>query len=245
MSTYASAVDVANYIEGWVTDDPFALERLIQRSEEDLDRLLFPYNHNLPPTQVLNLPGAAGGTFTIGWNGPTSAATPPEVFNAAASQLQTDLAAISSIGTGNVIVLGTNPYTVIWTYAWATGFNGFTVPLLTLNVGSTTPPNINASVALVRGRKFNPLVDLNSNQRISLSNATCAQVEYRNAMGEAFFVRAQYSSVKGPDFATSGKMPTIAPKAIRELSQSGLIFTSTRAVSSYRRYGVARGRATY
>jgi hypothetical protein len=41
MSTYAQNADVEAYIEGWVTDDPAALTRVIERAEQDLDTLLF------------------------------------------------------------------------------------------------------------------------------------------------------------------------------------------------------------
>lgn len=59
-------------------------------------------------------------------------------------------------------------------------------------------------------------------QKRALSRATCAQVEYRLAMGEEFFVRPQYELVSGPDFEHRGQLDYIGPKVYRELAGSGL-----------------------
>ncbi len=42
MATYATQADHEAYVEGWVTDDPAALERILQRAERDIDRVLGP-----------------------------------------------------------------------------------------------------------------------------------------------------------------------------------------------------------
>lgn len=63
--------------------------------------------------QVITLPvGVTGGTFTLALAGQTT--DPPLAFNAAASDVQTALEALSSIGAGNVSVSGSSggPYTV-------------------------------------------------------------------------------------------------------------------------------------
>lgn len=57
----------------------------------------------------------------------------------------------------------------------------------------------------------------------AIERATCAQAEYRLAMGDDFFIRAQHDQVRGPDFTTSGRIPYLAPKAERELSGTGLL----------------------
>lgn len=67
-------------------------------------------------------------------------------------------------------------------------------------------------------------------QASALKRAACAQAEYRDAMGEDFFIRAQYASVHGPEFQTTGWLPIIGPKVKRELNGSGLIQYSARAV---------------
>jgi hypothetical protein len=55
--------------------------------------------------------GATGGTFTLSFGGQTTAAT---AWNATAATVQTNLEALSSIGTGNVLVTGSagGPWTV-------------------------------------------------------------------------------------------------------------------------------------
>lgn len=248
MSTYASRTDVENYIEGWVTDDPLALERLIVRAENDIDRIIFPLNVNLPPTQVIAL-SAAGGDFVVEWNGVTPQDTPSESYSVAASQLETDLQALTDIGSGNVTVLGPSPvFTLLWNNQWSQDYSatGAQIPLVGVNSSGLLPGGSSANVVFVRGRHIDPTAsDINENQLVALSNATCAQVEYRNAMGEAFFVRAQYDQVRGPDFTTTGKLPFLGPKTKRELTQSGLMYHGARAKAAYSRRGVGRGWPTY
>jgi hypothetical protein len=63
----------------------------------------------------------------------------------------------------------------------------------------------------------------------ALRDATCAQCEYRNTMGEDFFIRAQFSSTSGPEFKTTGKLPTLGPKVMRELQGTDLVQRGARA----------------
>lgn len=65
--------------------------------------------------------------------------------------------------------------------------------------------------------------DLPAWQAGALSRATCAQVEYRVTMGPDFFIRAQHSRVRGPDFMTEGELPFVGPKALRELEGGRLL----------------------
>lgn len=76
------------------------------------------------------------------------------------------------------------------------------------------------------GRKLDP-ASLWDWQAAALRRATCAQAEYRWALGEDFFRRSRPTHVKGPDFETFDKQPVIAPKAIRELQGAGLIVLGT------------------
>lgn len=68
----------------------------------------------------------------------------------------------------------------------------------------------------------------------AISRACCAQTEYRFHMGEEFFIRPQFSSTTGPEFSTSGRPPTVAPKAMRELAGTGLL-RNTVALGGARR----------
>lgn len=73
----------------------------------------------------------------------------------------------------------------------------------------------------VTGRKLDP-ADLTSSQRRALTDATCAQVEYRQEMGESFFIRGQRDETSGPDFTVKGKLPRIGPKVAAGLRGLGL-----------------------
>jgi hypothetical protein len=137
MATYASQADLEAYIEGWTTDDPDAVERLLERAERDVDSVL-----------ASPVPGGRQATGL---------------------RLDPD------------------------------GLPGW--------------------------------------QAQALARATCAQAEYRFAMGEEFFVRAQHDRVYGPDFRTDGQLPYIGPKVERELAGTGLARTegvrSLRAGTMY------------
>lgn len=76
------------------------------------------------------------------------------------------------------------------------------------------------------GKKFVPL-NLTTNERNALRDATCAQVEYRLEMGERFFVRPQHNKVRGPEFETEGRLPRIGPKVITELEGGVLLSLSS------------------
>jgi hypothetical protein len=61
--------------------------------------------------QTVTLTAATGGTFTLTLSGQTTGAI---AYNAAASAVQTAIAALSNVGSGNVVVTGSDggPYTV-------------------------------------------------------------------------------------------------------------------------------------
>lgn len=74
------------------------------------------------------------------------------------------------------------------------------------------------------GLKYDP-TGLETWRAVALNRATCAQTEYRLAMGEDYFIRAQHTSERGPDFAVDGKLPYIGPTVYRELSGAALVAT--------------------
>lgn len=80
------------------------------------------------------------------------------------------------------------------------------------------------------GRRFVP-ANLSSTEALILRRATCAQAEYRRAMGSEFFVVGQYASVTGPDYSTTGQLGYIGPGTWRELAASGFIKLSTTTAS--------------
>jgi hypothetical protein len=87
---------------------------------------------------------AGGGTFTISHGGET---TGPIHVGATAEEVQSALAALASIGTGNVVVLGGagGPYTVVFVGKLA----GMSITPLTTDRSSLTPSNTGASLATV------------------------------------------------------------------------------------------------
>lgn len=138
MATYCTQADFEDYVEGWVTDDPDALERLLERASRDVDAM---------------------------------------------------------VG------------------AWIREINGSVFGDLDDNPKGLTDA-----------------------QKAALARGTCAQAEFRFQMGEEFFARAQYDKVTGPEFSTSGTLPSESPKAIREMQGTGLLRLTTTA-----NYGTGRG----
>lgn len=65
--------------------------------------------------------------------------------------------------------------------------------------------------------------DLEPAAVIALRRATCAQAEYRLAMGPDFFRQDQYETANGPDFSTTGTVGRIGVRAREELRWSGLV----------------------
>ncbi|MGI8513503.1 MAG: hypothetical protein ACR2NH_12845 [Solirubrobacteraceae bacterium] len=91
-----------------------------------------------------------------------------------------------------------------------------------LAVASRDVDTLLASVAarVAGGLKLDPAT-LAADQVVALSRATCAQAQYRLAMGAEFFVRDQHSFVSGPDFAMRGELARIGPKVAAELLDNG------------------------
>ncbi len=76
--------------------------------------LFAPYNAVSNEVQTLTVTGGpTGGTFTITWNGQTTASIP---YNATAAQVQTALEGLSNIAPGDVVVTGNagGPWTLTW-----------------------------------------------------------------------------------------------------------------------------------
>jgi hypothetical protein len=90
--------------------------------------------------------GATGGTFPLTFNGQTAAGI---AWNAAASAVQTALAALSTVGAGNVAVTGSagGPYTVTFQGALA----GTNVPQMTTSAASLTGGTPTAAVTTATG----------------------------------------------------------------------------------------------
>lgn len=92
--------------------------------------------------QSILIKGATGGTFTVSFNGQTTAAL---AFNASAADVQNALTALSNVGVGNLIVNNNAPYIV---YFQGT-LGAVAQAMFTVNVSGLTPPGATGVVTLV------------------------------------------------------------------------------------------------
>ncbi|HET6915003.1 MAG TPA: hypothetical protein VFH56_02825 [Acidimicrobiales bacterium] len=87
--------------------------------------------------QTVTVTGApTGGTFTLTFNGQTTAGI---AYNAAASAVQSALVALSTIGANNVTVTGAGPYVVTFAGALAPGYQNLMTASGAGLTGGTTP----------------------------------------------------------------------------------------------------------
>jgi hypothetical protein len=156
----------------------------------------------------------------------------------------------SSYPAGIVAGIDNSQYYDPWAYGplpavpivfeWENLFGNQQIPIPTVVNNTLSDPHSTPTVTLSEivkgGLKINPYL-LSGLDSARLRDATCAQAEYRNEMGEAFFRRAQWASVSGPDFKTTGRLPLIGPKVKQELSGSDLLQRGARALP-----GSIRGR---
>jgi hypothetical protein len=251
MATYTTQTAFESYVEGFTLSDAATLERLLQRAEKDVDRLLRKPLMLTNIMEGISITGTVtGGNFKLSqvWNGITYT-TNPIPYNVDGPTLLTYLStmsdsygrAISSLYPGDTIwqIPEITYYSQPWAYGPLPGtpvvveaynqLGGQYLAPLTSDPSGLVGSSAGVTVTqLVRGGlRVNPYL-MNGRDAEVLSNATCAQAEYRNEMGESFFRRAQWASIKGPDFQTNGKLPTIGPKVIREFIGSDLLQRGAR-----------------
>jgi hypothetical protein len=106
----------------------------------DATRLTPSMSSTVPEVQQLTV-NATGGTFALSFQG--SAFTPPLAFNADASAIQSALVALPTIGSGNVAVTGTGPFTITFGGAYANA----DVPTIVASSASLTGGSHSAAVA--------------------------------------------------------------------------------------------------
>ena len=85
------------------------------------------------------------------------------------------------------------------------------------------------------GRRFAP-ANLSTVEALILQRATCAQAEYRDSMGNEFFISGQYANVSGPDFSTTGVLGYIGPAVYREIAASGFMRLTT-TTAGFKQFG--------
>jgi hypothetical protein len=174
----------------------------------------------LPPTnetQTVTIGGSpTGGTFTLSWTGTTQTPVPTETtgtiaYNASAATVQTAIAALPSVGTGNVAVTGSNggPWTITLqgtlartrTSVFAVGTNSLT-PSGTITIAETVQGGMGStrfdgncynSPNLVVGSLTKPFA-LSSSDIVEFDAASGA--DWRNVNtpsgANAFDVKGQY-----------------------------------------------------
>lgn len=245
---YVVNADFEGYVEGWVTDDAPTLNRLLGRAEGYVDLLGSgrPIGGADAVASIAITGGVAtSGAFTVSFviNNIlyTSA---PIAYNATAQGVLNSLQAGtgadgSTWPSGLRVQYQTRSIPLPLPSPVVFGFIGFagSQPIAPGSIASNTIAGSGTPVPVVTqvcpgaymGRRFNPSQFLNWGHLQPLKNAVCAQAEYMLAMGDNFFVEAQYSSVRGPDFTTVGKRGMIAPKAKRELALSGLTASMARS----------------
>lgn len=93
--------------------------------------------------QTVTVAGATGGTFTLTFNGQTTA---PIAFGATAAAVQTAFLALSTVGAGNATVTGSagGPFTITFTGTKA----GINQPPVVANPASLTPAPPTSSVTV-------------------------------------------------------------------------------------------------
>lgn len=123
-------------VEGFVTFYPRLPEGFLAYID---DYLLV---NAVSAVQSVTFANAAGGTFTLTFNGQTTSAI---AYNASATTVQTALRALSSVGGTNVAVAGSNggPYTITFQGALAGQPNN----ILVVDITSTTGPSPSIVVA--------------------------------------------------------------------------------------------------
>jgi hypothetical protein len=250
MSTYAQVADLIKYTRIRLNTDTDKLQQLVDDAEQDVDLLFNPMNLT-DSLQGFSVIGGVptGGSWSvviewlsdmymsddIAWN-----AQGLDVLNAI--NAMTDALGNTVQGPSWVV-----PVTPSSAPDWANGplpakpvvleatsyMGGQILPLFTATSNFTADGDATPEILVTQFRGGGTRWDIWSIEPFQINclrRATCAQAEYRDQMGEDFFIRAQYASVTGPEFQTTGQLPLIGPKARRELNGSGLIQYQARAV---------------
>jgi YD repeat-containing protein len=110
--------------------------------------LVTSYGHAADNVQLVQLTGSpTGGTFTLSFNGQTTAAI---AYNASAATVQSDLQALTSIGSGNALVAG-GTSSGPWTIRFAGSMAGSVEPAITANGTNLIGGGITAAVTSLGG----------------------------------------------------------------------------------------------
>lgn len=237
---YVVNSDFEEYKEGWTTDSAAALNRLLGRAEVYVDLIGATRPIAVPGTCTLHRLSITGnqlelltGSFTLSLvQGGITYTSGPIAVNANHIAVGQALAAMSGFPGSFGTTGGPLPWTPVYIY-YTGGLYGRYVP-----VGSVTPTLSGDNSAVVSfalsaaggvpGRRFS-FVGMLYSEIQAIKNSVCAQADYMFTNNEDLFVKAQYQSIKGPDFTTEGRLPVVSPQARRELAVSGLVTGTARS----------------
>lgn len=247
MATYATADDFEDYTDNSVILDADATEMLLRKAEKDVNRILPRGSYLTGAIIGISLDSSVtDGDFTLGmnWRGVDYTSEPilhDDIVSEVVTMLQDS---VDQYGNNLPPGVWSIPDTREYNQAWAAGpLPGVPVVVQAINsmgrqdigdlsivANNLVPTGTTITVdTIVRGGlRVNPY-QLPADYADALRDATCAQAEYRNTMGEDFFVRAQFTSVSGPEFRTQGRLPVIGPKVMQELQGTDLVQRGARA----------------
>ncbi len=249
MSTYASVNDFLSYTTVSVNTGSGALQTLLDNAELDLDSVLGRGNVS-NAVQGFQMSNVTGGTWNVSLNWLGIEYTSPDIpYDVDGADLTGIYLNELADQYGNLIPSKgwDQPTSAYYAQKWAYGPLP-DVPITVEAVGSLaeqrlpvmtadktgltgTNPSVTVTQIVGGGLTYNPYW-LNARDSYALNRALCAQAEYRDQMGEEFFIKAQWRSVSGPEFNTQGSLPMIGPKVRRELAGTDLIQRGARAVIS-------------
>lgn len=246
MATFATTEDLAEYSPSLAGLDSITAEALIKSAQREVNRLLHSGYYTNQIFGVSIGPAVTSGTFEVGMEWLRVQYTTPAIqWNAAGADVKTAFQAMAD-QYGNSIPPGAWQLPDAKSYAqpWAFGpLPGVPVVLETSNAlgaqglddltivnNNLTPANSVITLATIveGGLRANPYF-LPASDMNALRDATCAQAEFMNTMGDDFFIKHQFTQVRGPEFSWTGRQSTTAPKVMRELGGTDLVQRGARA----------------
>lgn len=246
MSTYASVTDYVAYTDLTILTSSGQRQALLDQAERDIDRILQKTIDLTDLIQGISMTGVTGGSFdaSLPW-GITSYTVVDIPWNVQGNDFLNYLDGMEDpyenlIPVGSWIepsgtfndqnyAFGPLPGTPI--VFEATGqIGGQVLPLLSIDTTNLvgTTPRVTVQQLVGGGLKVDPN-QLDGSDAMALKRATCAQAEYRDQMGSAFFVTPQYKTVSGPEFNVTGRRPRVGPRVMDELADTDLIQRGARA----------------
>lgn len=254
LSTYATVTDYTSYTHLSINTPTQNLQALVDDAEHDIDLVLPKTLYLTGAIFGIALTGATGGSFVLDilWRGVTYVSQPIMWNDLGGDVVNALQGATDQYGNALPSEVWAQPDNKYYQQSWAygplpsvpvvvqatnsMGRQKLATPTVVNNFLTGTNPTVTVQQLVGGGLRINPY-QIPADYADALKAAVCAQAEYRDQMGPQFFARAQWQSVQGPEFKTTGKLPLIGPRVMRELSGTDIIQRGARA-----RPGTAIGR---